>query len=216
MGAMRKVLNWYARLSPSRGKTSPPYEHVVQIGDPRLRKVSDPVPVDKIKSEEVQKVINKLRLVLHKYGSVGMSAPQIGVNMRMFVMRHTAKQISAVPPEIAKSKGMSVVPFTVFINPKIKVVDYQKVIYMEGCESVQGYSAEVPRYREVEVTGYDENGESATRVFKLWPARIAQHEMDHLDGKMFTDLMERRTLTCACWEEVNLSKGKVVIPFNPE
>lgn len=181
MGVTRKVLNWYARMSPSRGKLSPPYEHVVQIGDPRLRKVSEPVPLDKIKTEEVQKVIHKLRHVLDKYGSVGMSAPQVGVNMRMFVMRHTAKQISALSPEIIKSKGMSVVPFTVskyhtvffkiicllvwfviiiffqvFINPKLKVVDYQKIVYMEGCESVQGYSAEVPRYREVEVTGNKE------------------------------------------------------------
>lgn len=113
MGVTRKVLNWYARMSPSRGKLSPPYEHVVQIGDPRLRKVSEPVPLDKIKTEEVQKVIHKLRHVLDKYGSVGMSAPQVGVNMRMFVMRHTAKQISALSPEIIKSKGMSVVPFTV-------------------------------------------------------------------------------------------------------
>lgn len=113
MGVTRKVLNWYARLSPSRGRISPPYEHVVQIGDPTLRKVSEPVPVDKIKTEEVQKVIKKLELVLDRYGSVGMSAPQIGVNIRLFVLRHTARQISAVPSEVIKAKGMTVVPFTV-------------------------------------------------------------------------------------------------------
>lgn len=87
MGVLRNCLNWYARLSPARGKISPPYEHVVQIGDPTLRKVSVPVPPDKINSEEVKKVIQKLNFVMDKYGSVGMSAPQIGVNLRIFVMR---------------------------------------------------------------------------------------------------------------------------------
>lgn len=113
MGVVRKALNWYARLAPGRGKSSPPYEHVVQIGDPRLRKLSEPVPIDKVKSNEVQLVIKKLEHVLNKYGSVGMAAPQIGVNSRIFVMRQTVKQISSVPVEIVKARGMCVVPFAV-------------------------------------------------------------------------------------------------------
>ncbi|XP_075971229.1 peptide deformylase, mitochondrial-like [Anticarsia gemmatalis] len=216
MGVTRKVLNWYARLSPARGRSTPPYEHVVQIGDPRLRKVSEPVPLDKIKTDEIQNVIKKLEHVIKRYGSLGMSAPQIGVNMRIFVMRHTVKQISTVPKEIVQSRGMEPIPYTVFINPKLKVVDYQKVVHNEGCESVQGYSADVPRYRAVEVTGHNELGDSTSKVFRNWAARIAQHEMDHLDGKIYTDIMDKKTLECNCWEEVNLSKGKVVIPFTPE
>lgn len=109
----RKLLNWYARLSPSHGKTIPPYEHVIQIGDPRLRKISELIPPNKIKSDEVQSTIKKLEYVLKKYNSLGMSAPQIGVNVRMFVMRHTANQIAKVPEEIVKLRGMDVVPFTV-------------------------------------------------------------------------------------------------------
>ncbi|XP_059052919.1 peptide deformylase, mitochondrial-like isoform X1 [Achroia grisella] len=216
MGVMRKFLNWYGRLGPSHGKTLPPYEHVVQVGDPTLRKVSELVPIPSIKSESVQKVIKKLECVLDKYGSLGMSAPQIGVNMRIFVMKHTNKQISYTPKEIVKSRGMSAVPFTVFINPKLKVIDYTKVVHSEGCESVQGYLAEVPRYREVEVTGYNSEGEITSKIFKDWPARIAQHEIDHLDGKLYIDRMDRKTFSCTCWEEVNLSKGKLVIPFHPE
>ncbi|XP_052755467.1 peptide deformylase, mitochondrial-like [Galleria mellonella] len=216
MGVTRRFLNWYGRLGPSHGKTSPPYEHVVQVGDPTLRKVSEVVPVDRIKSNDVQNVIKKLQYVLNKYGSVGMSAPQIGVNMRIFVMQHTPKQISYNSKEIIKSRGLSAVPFTVFINPKLKVIDYIKVVHTEGCESIQGYLADVPRYREVEVTGYNSEGESTSRIFKDWAARIAQHEIDHLDGKLYIDIMDRKTFTCTCWEEVNLSKGKLVIPFHPE
>lgn len=216
MGITRKVLNWYARLAPARGKSNPPYEHVIQIGDPKLRKISEPVPLDKINSNEIQTVINKLEYVIKKYGSLGMSAPQIGVNVRIFVMRHTVKQIAMIPKDIAQLRCMEPLPFTVFINPKLKVVDYRKFVYSEGCESVQGYVAEVPRYRAVEITGQNQLGEDVSRVFKEWSARIAQHEMDHLDGKLYTDIMDKKTLECTCWEEVNLSKGKVVIPFRPE
>lgn len=113
MGVTRKILNWYARLAPAHGKSAPPYEHVVQIGDPRLRKVSEPVPLDKIKTNEIQTIIKKLEYVIKKYGSLGMSAPQIGINMRIFVMRHTLKQISSLPKEVAQMRGMEPIPFTV-------------------------------------------------------------------------------------------------------
>ncbi|XP_022824986.1 peptide deformylase, mitochondrial-like [Spodoptera litura] len=216
MGVTRKVLNWYARLAPAHGKTIPPYEHVVQIGDPTLRKISEPVPIDKIKTTEIQIIIKKLEYVISKYGSLGMSAPQIGVNLRIFAMRHTVKQIASVPGELARLRGMEEVPFTVYINPKLKVVDYKKIIHSEGCESVQGYLADVPRYKAVQVTGLNAEGIEKSQVYKDWSARIAQHEMDHLDGKIYTDIMDRKTLTCSCWEEVNLSKGKLVIPFSPK
>ncbi|CAH1646898.1 unnamed protein product [Spodoptera littoralis] len=216
MGVTRKVLNWYARLSPAHGKTIPPYDHVVQIGDPTLRKISEPVSIDKIKTTEIQNIIKKLEYVISKYGSLGMSAPQIGVNLRIFAMRHTVKQIASVPGELARLRGMEEVPFTVYINPKLKVVDYTKIIHSEGCESVQGYLADVPRYKAVQVTGLNAEGVEKSQVYKDWSARIAQHEMDHLDGKIYTDIMDRKTLTCSCWEEVNLSKGKLVIPFSPK
>ncbi|KAF9802670.1 hypothetical protein SFRURICE_011681 [Spodoptera frugiperda] len=216
MGVTRKVLNWYARLAPAHGKTTPPFEHVVQIGDPTLRKVSEPVPIDKIKTTEIQTIIKKLEYVISKYGSLGMSAPQIGVNLRIFAMRHTVKQIASVPGDLARLRGMEEIPFTVYINPKLKVVDYTKIIHSEGCESVQGYLADVPRYKAVQVTGLNAEGVERSQVYKDWSARIAQHEMDHLDGKIYTDIMDRKTLTCSCWEEVNLSKGKLVIPFSPQ
>lgn len=113
MSITRRFLNWYARLSPSHGKTNPPYEHVVQIGDPRLRRVCEPVPVDKIKTNEVQTVIKKLEHVLKKYKSLGMSAPQIGVNMRIFVMRFTPDQVSKAPQAVVKLRGLDMLPFTV-------------------------------------------------------------------------------------------------------
>ncbi|XP_038222940.1 peptide deformylase, mitochondrial-like [Zerene cesonia] len=215
MGILRKTLNWYAKLSPSRGKVNPPYEHIVQIGDPRLRKICEEVPLEAIKTNEIQKLILILEHMLIKYGSVGMSAPQVGINKRIFVMRHTAKQIKSEPPEIVKSKNMYEVPFTVFINPVVKILDYNKVIFTEGCESIKSFQADVARHKSVEVTGYNADGEQSTKQYSGWPARIVQHEMDHLNGKLYTDIMDRKTLQCVCWEEINLSKGKVAIPYSP-
>lgn len=113
MGVSRKLLNWYARLAPARGVVAPPYKHVVQIGDPHLRRVSEAVPLDKVNTKEVQNVINKLDSVMTVYGSVGLSAPQIGVNMRIFVMRLTAAQLSTAKAQVIKSTGMTEIPFTV-------------------------------------------------------------------------------------------------------
>lgn len=113
MGFTRKALNWYAKLSPRRGKTSPPYEHVIQIGDPVLRRISEPIALDKIKSNEIQSILHKLEYVIKVYGSVGISAPQIGVNLRIFAMRYTAKQFSGLSKEVIQRRGISEVPYTV-------------------------------------------------------------------------------------------------------
>ncbi|XP_004931209.1 peptide deformylase, mitochondrial [Bombyx mori] len=216
MKITRKILNWYARLSPKHGVSLPPYNHVVQVGDPTLRKVSEPVPIENIKTKEIQTLILKLRFVMNKYKSVGMSAPQIGVNMRIFVMQLNPLQLANVPQAIVKSRGMEVIPFTVFVNPTLKVLNYNKVILSEGCESVQGYTADVPRYKEIQISGYNEDGNPTSNTYRDWAARVAQHEIEHLDGKLYVDIMDRKTMSCVCWEEVNLSKGKLAIPFSPE
>ncbi|CAH2243688.1 peptide deformylase, mitochondrial-like [Pararge aegeria] len=216
MGVIRKTLNWYARLSPSHGISPPPYKHVVQIGDPTLRRVSESVSLEKIRTKEIQGVIEKLKQVMYRYGSVGMAAPQVGVNLRIFVMRLTDKQISDISAEVIKDRDITAVPYTVYVNPQLKVVDYQKVVHPEGCESIKFFKAEVARYNAVQITGYNPEGESICQLYKGWAARIAQHEMDHLDGKLYTDIMDRKSLCCTLWEEVNMAKGKVAIPFSPE
>ncbi|XP_023945184.1 peptide deformylase, mitochondrial [Bicyclus anynana] len=215
MGVIRKVLNWYARLAPSHGPSPPPYKHVIQIGDPTLRKVSKPVSLETLKTKEIQSVIEKLKYVMDRHGSVGMAAPQVGINLRIFVMRVTDKQISEMSPDVVKLRNITAIPYTVYVNPQVKVVDYQKVIHTEGCESMKFFKAEVARYNAVQVTGHNPEGELISQLYKGWAARIAQHEMDHLDGKLYTDIMDRKSLCCILWEEVNTAKGKVAMPFSP-
>ncbi|VVC90674.1 unnamed protein product, partial [Leptidea sinapis] len=118
-------------------------------------------------------------------------------------MRHTAQQINREPVEVINNRCMYEVPLAIYVNPKLKIVDYQKVIHTESCESVRAFSGDVPRLMEVEITGYNKDGQPVSQIYRGWPARIAQHEMD-LDGKLYIDIMDRRTFQCVCWEEVNI------------
>lgn len=111
---------------------------------------------------------------------------------------------------------MSTFPFTVFINPEIKVLDHKKIVFEESCASIIGYAAEVPRNYKVEVTAFDSEGKQFSHTFSGWNARIVQHEIDHLNGIVFTDLMNRKTLRCTNWEMVNTKGGRIEIPFYPK
>nr|CAD7417435.1 unnamed protein product [Timema poppensis] len=129
----------------------------------------------------------------------------------------------------------------VFINPEMKVLNYEKLVFPEGCESVRGFAADVPRYKEVTVPnneiaakatldhdydaclvpvsnqlGLNERGEAVSLQVAGWPARIVQHEMDHLIGRLYTDSMMRSSLACTAWHQVNASGGKLHIPYTPK
>lgn len=79
---------------------------------------------------------------------------------------------------------------------------------------MKGFSAEVPRFYQVQLTGLDENAEDLKIEAKGWTARIIQHEMDHLNGVLYTDLMDRKSLVCSCWAVVNERNGRVELPYD--
>ncbi len=102
------------------------------------------------------------------------------------------------------------------INPVLTVTDYSKKSFEEACGSICGYTAEVPRYSAVTLTGLNRDGEKLELQLKGWNARIAQHEVDHLNGIVFTDIMNRKTLSCSCWHTVNVKEGRVTMSFGPK
>lgn len=81
---------------------------------------------------------------------------------------------------------------------------------------MRGYSADVSRYDEVTVIGHNTVGELQTLRLNGWNARIAQHEIDHLNGVLYTDIMDAKTLNCTCWQAVNAREGRVYIEFSPK
>nr|XP_023013756.1 peptide deformylase, mitochondrial-like [Leptinotarsa decemlineata] len=209
------IRTWYANLVKPKPK-EPPYEHVVQIGDPLLRTVSEVVPPDLIKSKEIQFLIKRLKYTFDKYNCVGLSAPQIGLSFQIFIAEFSKKHAKSYSEKEFRNKEMTIQPQQVIINPEIKILDYSKVVFPESCESVKGYYAEVPRYQAIELKGRDENGAEISFKAHGWWARIIQHELDHLNGRLYTDIMKAKTLTCCCWDAVNERGGKVILSFNAD
>jgi peptide deformylase len=177
---------------------------------------ADPIPPELITSPEIQFLIAQMKKVQESYSLVGLASPQIGIELRMFVMSFGDHLKEKFKPDVYKAKEMSTSPFTVFINPQIKVLDHKKIVFEESCASIVGFAAEVARSYSVQVDALDGKGQPISHIFTGWNARIAQHENDHLDGILFTDLMDRSTLRCTNWEAVNAKGGRIEVPYYPK
>ncbi|XP_030374545.1 peptide deformylase, mitochondrial [Scaptodrosophila lebanonensis] len=204
---------WYQQLWTTERTNLPPYEHFTQVGDPVLRQVAAAVPLEHVKSPEIEAVIQQMVKVLRKFDCVGIAAPQIGVSLRIIAMEFKKDIKRDLPQATFEARKMSELPLTVLINPELTITNYTKHKHPEGCMSVRGFSAEVERYEGVKLTGLDKLGTRNELELSGWNARIAQHEMDHLDGKLYIDHMDRSTFMCTCWETVNTKSGRVEIPF---
>lgn len=128
----------------------------------------------------IVKVISHLISVMRQYEACGLSGPQIGLPWQIFAIEHTAQHMKTDHEVINKVHEMKIIPVTIFINPELKVIDHTPIIFYEGCESIRGYSAAVPRAYEVEVTALNASAEQFTWRGRGWSARIVQHEYDHL------------------------------------
>lgn len=132
---------------------SPPYCHVCQVGDPVLRSHAVAVDPAAITGPEIQQVINTLVKVMRKLECVGLSAPQIGVPLCILALEYPEKMLEESSPASREVRGLSVQPLRIFINPQLRVLDGRTVVFQEACESISGFSATVPRYLSVEVSG---------------------------------------------------------------
>lgn len=166
---------------------------IVQAGTPGLRQRAQDVPVDQIGSAKFQALIQRMIRVMREAPGVGLAAPQIDEPWRLFVLEDPpAYSARLTPTEIAERER---VPFAVrvFVNPVVTPIGEAKVGFFEGCLSVHGYVGYVERFAEVEVRGLDEHGQPQTWRVRGWPARILQHEADHLDGTLYVDRMVTRS-----------------------
>ncbi|KAK4326366.1 hypothetical protein Pmani_003117 [Petrolisthes manimaculis] len=164
--------------------TKPPFLHICQVGDPILRAQAKPVPPDDVTSPEIQEILSRMQLVMKKYDCVGLSAPQIGIPLRILILEFLPKRRKQSGEVVYAAREMSTLPLTVFINPKMQVVDYKKVEFPEACESLLGYSAVVPRYRAVTLSGLDQRGENINLEGKdsvgnrRWEMKFESHKLE--------------------------------------
>ncbi|BES94640.1 unnamed protein product [Nesidiocoris tenuis] len=190
----------------------PPYHHIVQIGDPVLRRKAKEVDPSAIKEQPMQQLLHRLHATMKKTGAAGLSANQIGVSLRVFAIQFPSKRKYEFP-HLYEKRQMEYIPLQVWINPRMKVLDYRKTNDEESCESMRGFSAELSRYNSVLLTGLDHEGKEKKWEAKGWSARIVQHEMDHLDGKFYTDAMVPESLCCVHWNAINQTEGRIFTTY---
>ena len=168
---------------------------IVQTGAAILRTKADPVPLEQIATADFQQLVALMIRTMREAPGVGLAAPQIGVPLRVLVLEDRDAFLSSLSEAELTERERVPVPVRVFINPSLEVIGTETVSFFEGCLSVEGFTALVTRWREVEITGLDEKGVAVTWRVKGWPARILQHEVDHLDGTLYIDRMNPRSFS---------------------
>ena len=155
---------------------------VARMGHPVLRATARPLDKAEIRSAAIQRLIDDMLDTMREYHGVGLAAPQVHEGVRLFVASlETGDEDDdreREPPE----------PIAI-INPEIAVVDPTIVTDWEGCLSVPDIRGRVPRAREITVRALDRRGGRIELRAHAFPARVIQHETDHLDGVLFFDRM---------------------------
>ena len=167
---------------------------IVQAGEPVLRKQARTLTTNEIRSKEIQRLIADMKETMYAAPGVGLAAPQIGRNLQLAVIEDRKEYIKDWTPEQLAEREREAVPFQVIINPKLTLLGEEQVEFFEGCLSLNGLMALVPRARRVRVECLDENGKARVIEAGGWYARILQHEIDHLGGTLYIDRMVPRTL----------------------
>ena len=153
-----------------------PILEITELGNPILReqtkRIKDPF------APEIQHLIDAMFETVIAARGVGLAAPQIGVNLNLFVM---TPAVQHSPPHMTLENGIAI------INPEFKAIGTESESDWEGCLSIPGIRGYVPRFCHIQATYTNRHGETVTQEFEDFMARIFQHEYDHLQGKVFLD-----------------------------
>ncbi|OHA54262.1 MAG: peptide deformylase [Candidatus Terrybacteria bacterium RIFCSPLOWO2_02_42_20] len=161
---------------------------IVQTSDKVLRETAKEIGLAEIKSAKIKKILAQMTKALSAAkDGVALAATQIGVPLRVFIVLKEYTE-NKTAQELKEIKEKKVKPeIVVFINPKITKISKKKQTVREGCLSVVGMFGAITRAEKVTVEAYNEKGEKFSRGASGLLAQIFQHEMDHLNGILFTD-----------------------------
>lgn len=168
-----------------------PVLKIVQAGHAVLRAGTEPLPASEIREPDVVRLVELMRETMRDAPGVGLAAPQIGVSLAVCVIEDPAG--GALTARELRARGRKPVPFHALFNPVLEVTDATHARFFEGCLSVDGMTAVVPRATGVRVRALDHRGKAITIDATGWYARILQHEIDHLNGLLYVDRMASRT-----------------------
>ena len=156
--------------------------NIAQIGHPILRNKTKDIPINEIKSENTKKIIEKMIKTMRMHNGAGLAANQIYEPISICIV-----EVMDNP----RYKHLNTIPLKVLINPKVIIrKDSATFNSYEGCLSVPNLRGKVKRYNTINVTYYTMDAKKITEDIKGLESIVYQHEIDHLDGYLFTDKVE--------------------------
>ena len=151
---------------------------IAKIGHPVLLKKSN--EIKDFGSDTLKKIIYDMSETMIDYSGIGLAAPQVHLSKRIIIFRN---------PDIEEKEKIQITPL---INPVYEPVSEEKDDDWEGCLSIPGMQGLVSRYKKITYTGYDLNGDSIKNTAEGLHARVVQHEIDHLDGILYTERLANK------------------------
>ncbi|MBK6815736.1 MAG: peptide deformylase [Chitinophagales bacterium] len=184
---------------------------IVGYGNPVLKKVSDEIAPD---YPELKTFIQDMWETMYNGKGVGLAAPQVGIDIRIFVMdsEQLVKENEDMEEDDEKYKITRGIK-RVFINPTILNETGDAWVYEEGCLSIPDIRVKISRTEFVEISYFNENFEEQTERFDGMNARIIQHEYDHLQGILITDRVSPLKKSLLKGKLENIRKGKVDVKY---
>lgn len=182
---------------------------IVAYGSPILRKVCKDISQD---HSELEKLIADMWETMYNSNGVGLAAPQINKDLRLFVMDSTQifenleDDEQGLYPDGPGYKG-------VFINAYVTKIDGKEWSYNEGCLSIPKIREDVLRGENVTIDYLDENFKPLSKIFNGISARVILHEYDHIEGKLFIDYIKPLKRTLLKGKLMDISKGKINVDY---
>lgn len=155
------------------------------MGHPVLRQVARDLTPEEIASPELRRLIQDMIETMEEYGGIGLAAPQVHESVQLAIIGYE--------DESERYPDMGSQPLSVFINPKITVLDEELQGFWEGCLSVPELRGFVERPRKIRVEYLDLKGKAQSVTAEGFLATVFQHELDHLAGRLFVDRIRDTT-----------------------
>lgn len=154
---------------------------IAKLGNPILRKISEPVSNEDLHHRETQKFIDEMIETMQKEDGVGLAAPQVFCSKQIVVLGFEDNE---------RYPDAETVPLMVLINPQFTHLSDEKVEGWEGCLSLDNLRGKVTRSKHIRLRALDRTGKEFQMEAKDFLARVLQHEIDHLMGKVYIDRMK--------------------------
>ncbi|MBI0144140.1 peptide deformylase [Bifidobacterium sp. W8116] len=161
---------------------------IVQMGEPVLRQQARPYK-GQLAAKTLNRLLKAMRATMLEAPGVGLAAPQVGLGLAIAVIEDHVREDEDDPRQIDE------LPFRVIINPSYEPIGQETAAFYEGCLSLEGFQAVRRRWLDITASWEDRSGRKHRQHMHGWPARIFQHETDHLSGEVYIDKAEIRSLS---------------------